>query len=200
MAQIFGTITITEFARRMGVDESTVREAVKSGKITEQAVDRTNPRRPRIIEEIAVKDWAQNYAPRHIQNDELNDRLLGKIMPLPELPEGMEDFDDGPVEEVDDMIKVRKTASLAEAKRVEAIYKAKTAALEYAEKKKTLVSRAKLDKELFALGQEVSSAMLGIPDKWIDNILATDSRMEAHSMLYSAITEALEAMSKNIEV
>jgi hypothetical protein len=69
--------------------------------------------------------------------------------------------------------------------------------------KGSLVNSKDVYKELFAVGQTVRSAMQAIPDKYIDNILACDTRQEASDLLNKAISQALEELSnavKDVEI
>lgn len=218
-------ISIREFSRRVGVSDTAVNKAIKAGKISESCLDRSNPKRPKINPEAALKSWGKNYAPGWKQSDKLNEAIekqaIVKVTPDPEKTEPIKAKKknlsirgnelDVPVEESDDMespidpeesdtIWIRKNATFAEAKRVEAIAVAKLAQVKLNEQKGKLISKDKVYKEFFDVGVRVRTSLQGIPDKWIDNLLACSTRSEAHSMLYEAITESLEELVKTGDV
>lgn len=168
-------ISIREFAKRVNVDHSSIREAMSNGRISDAAISDG-----KIKYEIAIKEWEAIGGGNSANKS------------VPELP--AEDTTPG------DTIHIRKNASLSEAKRVEAIAKAKLAQIELEKTKGSLVEKKEVYKELFAVGQEIRSALQGIPDKYIDNILACSTRSESHAMLFEAITEALAGLSKKIEL
>lgn len=81
------------------------------------------------------------------------------------------------------------------AKRARAVYQAKIAELDYKERTGELVKRDEVYKALYSYGQRVRDALLAVPDKTIDNILAAKTRNESHLLLLNAISDALEKMS-----
>lgn len=216
-------ISIREFARRVGVSDTAVHKAIKAGKISASCLDHSNPKRPKIFPDAALKEWGVNYVPNWEQSPALaaaieksetpvstEARVLSVTHRSPktkavvehslsddehQLDEN-ETVDSEKPDDESENIRLSKKASQKEAKRIREIADAKMAIVKLQEAKGKLVAREKVDKEFFDVGVSVRAAMQGIPDKWIDNILACDTRSEAHAMLYSAITEALEALHK----
>lgn len=212
-------ISIREFSRRIGCSDTAVLKAIKAGKITEESIDRTNPKRPLIHSTSALKSWGKNYAPNYNQSDKIEQALkpekeLMLIRPLskkeqlaemqkPELPASITnemDFDGGDQTDDSEEINerptwVKKGATLNLAKTVEAIHKANLAQIEVLTAKGKLISRSKAEKQFYDAGIVIRSKLQGIPDKLIDLILACDDRMEAHTILYNGITEALEDLA-----
>ena len=157
-------ISKREFAKRVGVTDTAINKAIQKGFI-EHGVDSNG----KLIYEVALGEW--NNRPKSIQ--EANKNQLEK-----EVKEnGGDNF-----------------VSFNEAKRREALLKVQMLAIEIKERKGELVERVKVDNELFDLGAIIRTSLQGIPDKHIDNILACATRQEAHSILYKAITESLEAL------
>lgn len=212
-------ISIREFSRRVGVSDTAVNKAIKAGKISEDCLDRSNIKRPKINPIAALKSWGKNYAPGWKQSNKLNESIEAhaeiKEQPVEKKPETVKqkknlsirgnELDvpaDDQLEDPDenDTIWIRKSATFAEAKRVEAIAIAKLAQVKLNEQKGKLISKDKVYKEFFDVGIRVRTSLQGIPDKWIDNLLACSTRSEAHSMLYEAITESLEELVKTGEV
>lgn len=83
--------------------------------------------------------------------------------------------------------KVAKT----EAERVSAIFKAKILQLAYKEKRGQMVPIAKVNTVLFSYGQEIRTAVEGIPNRVIDKIRATDTRHEALRILEEEVYNTL---------
>lgn len=211
-------ISIREFARRVGISDTAVHKAIKAGKISQVCLDCSNPKRPEIFPESALKEWGRNYAPQWNQSPALDTALTSqqalpdaKILFVKRKKDTVEhapisgEFQDEPdmnepglidpgAEDESDHIRLYRKSTLNEAKRVEAIAQAKLAQVKLAEQKGKLVSKDKVYKEFYDVGVRVRTALQGISDKIIDNVLACDTRNEAHSMLYGAITEALESL------
>lgn len=208
-----------EFAESIGVSDTAVRKAITSGKISEACIDRTNPKRPKINAQKALVEWGKNYVPGYTQSEKLEATLEGsqtkvkdpapekkqkvKKAPAPEQKKEQKRIPATGEREVEelaegdfDTIVLYKDADLKEAKRVGEIAKAKLAMVELKERKDKLIDKAMVQRELFAHGQAIRSGFQGIPDKWIDNIMACADRHEAHAMLTRAIAEVLELLSK----
>ena len=53
-----------------------------------------------------------------------------------------------------------------------------------------------VDSELFAAAQEIRNALLVIPDRIIDQVIAeSDNRNKAHGIIYNAIADELEKLA-----
>ncbi len=86
--------------------------------------------------------------------------------------------------------------SLNDAQRRERAAKARLAELELAEKEGSLVEKATIDAELFAAAQEIRNALLVIPDRIIDQVIAeAANRNKAHGIIYNAIADELEKLA-----
>jgi hypothetical protein len=208
-------LSVREFAEGVGVSDTAVHKAVKAGKIPKSCFDYTNIKRPKINKEAALLAWGKNWAPAYNQAPDLGKALAGAKDPKPEAPASSstpapvpkskkppkdpDQLELDPDDLDSSYIQINDDADFNEAKRVEAIGKAKLVQIELAERKGKLVDKSKVYKELYSIGQEIRSALQGIPDKHIDNILACDNRPEAHSLLYKAITEALEGFTKKLK-
>lgn len=99
-------------------------------------------------------------------------------------PESADNFDDEETEISDIVLK-------PEAERRSAILKAKMLQLAYKEKRGEMVPIVKVNAVLFSYGQEIRSAVEGIPNRAIDKILATDARHEAKRILEEEIYNTL---------
>lgn len=164
-------ISIREFAKRMKCADSAIRKAIQNGVISEGY----DSKKKKILYQKAKKEWEARSA--HAKKSELDKKQTTKSTQL------------------------NAFMTLAEATRLSKIYEAKKRELEVAELEGVLVRKEYVYKELLQAGQEIRSALQTIPDKFIDNILACSNRSEAHSVLYSAITEALQGLHfKNVKI
>ena len=185
-------VSIREFARRVGVSDVAVGKAIAAGKIV-QAIDYTNPKRPKIDPDVALQEWGKNYDPSYQRTDKVNERMgegvktpkPTKAKPKPPSPDSEPETPQQP-----------GAKSLAEIKRQAAEVKLHISAIELKEKKGQLVDKDKVYKALFAAGQEVRTAFQAVPDRVIDDILAAKTRNEAHSVLFNAIADTLETLSE----
>ena len=172
-------VSLREFARRMEVSEGAIRKAIASQKISAASVSKTKSGRPELLFQKAKADWEINGGGLRKGYKENHKKTVTKQdIDAPDKPVG-------------------NTISLAEAKRQAAIYDAKRKGLELAELQKILVPRAKVYEELFAFGQEIKTHIQSIPDKYIDLIMASQNRAEAHKILSTAINEALDTLSRS---
>lgn len=182
-------ISIREFARRMKVRDTSVHKAIKSGKIV--AGVQGSGTEKKILFETARREWAAAHDPTYAQRSPaLTANLAGQPIPAqsPTAPAV-----GGSVE------KEAGDTSLASAKRLQSVIKAKTMSLELQRLQGTLVDKNEVNKQLFALGQELKSAILAVPDRCIDDIMACTTRGAAFQLLYSHLVDALTAMSDGIK-
>lgn len=88
------------------------------------------------------------------------------------------------------------SSSYADARRVDAILQAQLKSLDLSQRKGELVNKEIVYKQLFTFGQNMRTSLLAVPDRTIDNILASKSRAEAYNLLTSALHEVLEQLTK----
>lgn len=75
------------------------------------------------------------------------------------------------------------------------IAKARIAELELQEKEGALVSRERINAQLFAAGKELRDTLLAIPDRITDVVMAEDNRAIIHNTIYDAIADALQKLA-----
>ncbi len=182
---------VREFARHVGVSDTSVRKAITAKKIPEYCIDRTDPKKPLIEVKKAMQVWGEKFNHSNVQSHKLLNKLKSVAVKT-ESPE-QEDVDVEDFIESEDIV-IKNNATSEEATRVKKIAEARYAQLELAEAKGRLISKAKNDNELFNTGVVIRTSILGIPDKHIDNIRAASTRQEAHSYLYKALVESLESL------
>ncbi|RAJ00457.1 hypothetical protein LX64_04163 [Chitinophaga skermanii] len=154
-----------QYAKEIGVSNEAVRRAIKDGKIVKGWDAATK----KIIPEIANAEWG------YIHNAASTDNHVN----------------DTPKKG----LTLDSDSSYNDAKRVKEILSAQLIALELKEKKEELVNKAAVYQELFKFGQQIRTAFLNIPDRTIDNIIAAETRSEAHAILTNAIHEVLEKLT-----
>jgi hypothetical protein len=182
-------VSIREFARIVGVSDMAVRKAIASGKIVE-AIDYTNPQRPKIDAVKAAQEWGKNYDPSYERSDKVSESInVGTTHKAPR----RSDVDTG----IPNLPHPSEGGrSLADIKRQTAEVKLRLAAVELKQKQGQLVDKDLVFRSLFAAGQEMRTALQTVPDRCIDGILAAKDRNDAHVILYNEITTALERLSE----
>ncbi|WP_304708975.1 hypothetical protein [uncultured Rikenella sp.] len=177
---------ISDFERLTGVNGRTVRSAVKKGRIPADCVKRfdDNPAAPYYIDpQPAAIHWYNNINGNSPLSKTVKNGLAAYIQTF------------CPVE-VLGMATPEDQMSLNDAQRRERAAKARLAELELAEKEGSLVEKATIDAELFAAAQEIRNALLVIPDRIIDQVIAeAANRNKAHGIIYNAIADELEKLA-----
>jgi hypothetical protein len=64
-------VSYREYARMQGIKLSSLQDRIKRGGISEQAIDRTSPHRPKIITEIADVDWQARRSEQGHDSDQM---------------------------------------------------------------------------------------------------------------------------------
>lgn len=192
-------VSIREFAKIVGVSESAVRKAIAAGKIV-SSIDYTNPTRPKINAVAAVKEWGRNHDPSYERTEKVSAEMQIKVEE-PKDAKGVKPPKKEKVKdevETEDIPKLPHPAqggrSIAEIKRQTAEVKLRLAAVDLKQKQGQLVDKDLVFRSLFNAGQEMRTALQTVPDRCIDGILAAKDRNEAHVILYTEITNALERL------
>lgn len=174
-------ISIREYARRRGCSDTSVHKALQSGKIVAGLVIKGGKKF--INPAVANVEWSSSHDPAYDRTSKSGAPIFDETGSAG-LPQGT--GSDGHA--------VRNEHTLAAAKRAQAVYKAKLQELEYKKKSGELVHKGEVYKALYSAGQELRQSLMAIPDRLIDNILASRSRNEAHNLLTNALADALEAL------
>lgn len=173
-------ISIRKFSRDLKVSDTAVRKAIKADKIV-KGVQRDEAGNPTgIFPVIALKEWKENSNPNTFRAGK---NAVDEKEDLPEPPPKKED-----------------ETSLAQINRAKAFVELKLKKLELEKKQGTLVEVEKVYQQLFNAGKEISGAILVVPDRVIDNILACSNRTDAHALLYKELEGALEKMARLPEI
>lgn len=178
MAKNENKVSIREYARSKGVSDTTIRKAIKSGKI-KKGYDEGSKK---IIPQVADREWGDTIV-QPLQTG-------SQTIPAKEIKENE-------AEQVitGDGIVLDKDETYAEALRKDLIIKANLNALKLRMKEGEVVEKSKVYKELFSFGKQIRLRFQSIPDRIIDDVLAAPGRNEAHMILFNAISDVLEELT-----
>ncbi|WP_294597420.1 hypothetical protein [uncultured Rikenella sp.] len=186
-----GWVKISDFEELTGISSKTIAAAIKRGYIPDQVADRvgTGATSPYFLDpQQAAKSWYGSLNAAHPASRKIRQMLADYI----------KTFDSTFI--APEKKHVENPAALAltyeDAQLQEKIAKARLAELELAEKEGSLVAKATIDAELFAAAQEIRNALLVIPDRIVDQVIAeAANRNKAHSIIYNAIADELEKLA-----
>jgi phage terminase Nu1 subunit (DNA packaging protein) len=85
--------------------------------------------------------------------------------------------------------------SFTDAKKIEQVYKAKLSRLKFEKESGKLIEKSAVHKELFNIGSGIREAILGVPGRCIDNVLAAETRRGALKIIYDELADALELLT-----
>lgn len=192
-------ISIREYARRVGVSDTAVLKAYKAGKIPEGIVYPEGGGRPYVFPILASRAWGKNLNPDSGNNIHLIENIenANKVGSTKIIPK--EAVKNKPIiteEDLDTTPEVKEDGtSLTEAKRVEAIYRAKLLRLEYFEKEKQLISFNDVNKQLAEMGIKIRETLESLPNKTVDLIHSQPGRNEALIVFNKAVKELLTKLA-----
>ena len=195
------TISIREYARRIGVTEAAVRRAIRTGKIVKGIIPNVKNGRPMVIQSIADREWAASYTGKTNAAPILKERFGFNDAGTPQASAVSITLPTNNEEEQDNLGAISNPRTMRDAQLKEQIYKANMAEIKYNEALGKLVKKEAVYKKFFEFGTQVREAMQSIPDRVIDLILASSSRNEAHEILSAELSRALDTLSnyKNTE-
>lgn len=211
-----GWVKVSEFEALTGLNNRTVTLAIKRGGIPSECWRRVGEGKTSPIcinPQSAAVHWYRHLNGTHHLTQPLRDKLAAYIRTFD--PAGVEDQEGdtmtderGGDQEGNTNIKdeeaegdsVRKGGgdkmTFAEAQRRKEVAKAKTAELEFLEKEGSLISKAAVQDQLFNVGKELRDALLAVPDRVTDEILAAgDNRTKVNNIIYDAIAGELERLA-----
>lgn len=168
-------ISQREYAARLGISNSAVSNAIRDGRIKKGW-------------DAKLKKIIVDYADAEFGNLHQQSNRKPAVSSIP----------DEPIKNPSSLT-LNGDSTYAEAKRVREILQAQIVAIELKEKKGELIHKESAQKQLFTFGQNVRISLTSIPDRVIDEILASNTRQEAHLILSTAIFNALEEIT-NFEI
>lgn len=183
-------VKLADFAKITGLSSKTVARAIREGRIPATCVTlvgTTEGNQTYYLNPAeAVREWLGNIDTSKVRSRQIHEKLSVVLLRL----------------EGKDTTTAKKkskqpppTLSLAEIRLREAYAKARLSELTLAKTEGELVSRAEVESSLFTLAKELRDALLAIPDRIIDNIMAAENRTQGHRVLYNALADELERLS-----
>lgn len=184
-----GWVKISDFEELTGVSAKTVAAAIKRGYIPENFADvvGTSATSPYYLNpQQAAICWYKSLNAAHPAQRKVREALAGYIKtfdqtivaPPPKEPAG-----------------AATKITYEDAQLQEKIAKARIADLELQEKEGSLVSREAVNDQLFAAGKELRDALLTIPDRITDIIMAEENRTIVYNTIYDAIAGELQKLA-----
>ncbi len=202
-------LSLRKYASLKGCSEGNVRAAIKSGKI-KQGVVREGDKVKGIDVDVADREWSSNYNTDRVRNQSVFESVVSNKKVEPKKQEktkidkqnlkiNSQQVSNASAEnnEVKDQNNITSEMSIADAKRAEAILKAKKLQIEIEEMQGRLIDADKVKKSLYEFGSQVRERLLMVPDLVVDRVMAARNRNEGHILLTVEITSALESLSKN---
>lgn len=218
-------VSYREYARMQGIKLSSLQDRIKRGTITERAIDRTKPHRPKIITEIADADFAArrdesaadtdamkrplpNPAPELNPVDEMFDppikkqkSVLDKKLPPLEKPTTKVVEIDGEFVEAHVEPGINPDHNLyfnkyRKAKAGTEELKARKLELEVGELEDRLLDKEQVKARIQKLVSVTRENLLNIPSKISPELIAITNLVEMETKLYKEINVALETLAK----
>jgi hypothetical protein len=187
-----GWVKLTEFERLTGLNNQTVALAIRCGRIPAKFVKKigTGATSPKYIyPQAAAVSWYKNLNSNHHLSRTLRSSLAKYIRKF--APDVVGE------DEKKNKQEVQEKLSYDEALRREKAAKARTAELELAEKEGSLISKTNVYNSLFEIGKQVRDALLSIPERVTDDIIASvENRTKVRNLIYDAIAAELERLSE----
>ena len=183
-----GWIKISDFEELTGISAKTISAAIKRGYIPDNFADRVgkSATSPYYLNpQQAAVCWYKSLNAAHPAQRKVRESLAGYI----------KTFDKSVIEPATKAPTSATKMTYEDAQLQEKIAKARIADLELQEKEGSLVSRDRVNDQLFAAGKELRDALLTIPDRITDLIMAEDNRTMVYNTIYDAIAGELQKLA-----
>lgn len=184
-----GWIKISDFEELTGISAKTVAAAIKRGYIPDNFADvvGTSATSPYYLNpQQSAACWYKSLNAAHPAQRKVRETLAGYI----------KTFDKSVIEpEAKDPASGGAKMTYEDAQLQEKIAKARISELELQEKEGTLVSRERINDQLFAAGKELRDALLTIPDRITDLVMAANNRTTVYNTIYDAIASELQKLA-----
>lgn len=194
-----------EYAEHAGVSTQTVSNWINKGKITEASLKHgvicsDGKKRTKIIPHLADKDRAGNLSESAKRNHKLGGRPPGKTKPKPKPKPKLITAKKEPkikiasdaVQTADDIPEgIDANMTQADAERIQKIYKAATAQVEYLEKRKKLVNRQEDRRKVYEVLQQTMTDLSSLPRKSdiVAGLVAAETPEDVEDILARTIFE-----------
>ena len=176
----------------MGVSDTSIHKAINSGKITAASWTFDKKGKKLLYPSKASAEWGKTFDPTRTQATKTGGMLQ---LPTDTPPTPPQQSADAPI----DTDTQKNPMSVAQLKLISEKLKIRKAQIELQEQEGSLVPKKAVYDALFSFGKEIRQAFQAIPDRVLDNLLASENRTEAYNILSEAISQTLEQMAEIIE-
>lgn len=188
------TITVKEFAAKMGVSVQAVHKAINQRRLVKSV--RKSKNGIVLDSKLAVTEWQDTLQRPSRSKVILGDAVVGggesRRPAEPPIPQNAPEPAD------DDTQKIKKLANIKNSIAVQQLYKAKLTQLEFEKRSGKLKSAELVNRELFALGKILKENLLNIPDRISAEIASMTDRTEVHNKLTQEIKICLNDLIEGI--
>jgi hypothetical protein len=185
-----GAVTLSEFARRIGVTRQAVTKAAKKGRIR---VRKQGQNKFVIDPEEAEKAWRENRTQQPISVEKSTPKAKKGKPASGDLADQVKSHAQAhePTEHENTYAKANATYK---------DYKAKIAEIEYREKTKAVSPVAGVKKNAYESGKIIKNALMNIPDRTSAMLAAETQERKIHAMLTKEINKVLEVINARLTV
>ncbi len=174
-------VSISEFARLIGISRGSVQFAIRKGRIT----CKTKGRKKLIDPVVGKKQWAASINKRASDNGKKGKgkkktKTTKVESPKPYEPHAKKDSDG------------EMTAS--EAERREKVYRSQLSELKYLEQKGNLLRKEDVQREAFEVGRETRDALMTIPTRFAHELAVETDPHKLETKLTKLMQKALEKL------
>lgn len=187
-------IGIREAARRLGVSDTAVHKAIKSGRVTVASRTETS-NRPLVAWPQTQQDWLANSdASKRTHVGSRGSPVRSKDpAPSVQLATNTATDDDGAASAA--VAKAAAGPSLAQSRAIREAYQARLAKLEFEQKSGKLVDAAEVKVRAFKMARSARDALLGLPDR-LAPVLASETDVQVvHRLLLDDIERTCQRLA-----
>jgi phage terminase Nu1 subunit (DNA packaging protein) len=197
-------ISIREFARRIHVSEGAVRKAIKEKKI----VAGFDEKKGKILFVQAYAEYGQSKTAPKAGHGVSKAKVAEKLTAMQgatvaagdddDLPEDVAEYKHLSVSELIEKINVHDKLEYSETLRLDMILAIAKEKMKLEEMQGTLVKKADIDKQLFALGNELKLKLQNIPNRCVALVRSAANDVESSNILLKEINQVIESFINNI--
>lgn len=184
------TISVREYARRLNIDEKAVRQAISKGLITKKAYD---VKAKKINPSVANKEWGHKHKVVKARAGVSRAKAIEKINP--DVKQGVQAplIEEETLDKLLESLRIRSTMGASEAMRVREVIGAALDKKKLEEAEGRLVSRDKVEKALFVVGNELKKALYNIPQRIVRDIMAAPNEVDAINIFNDELSQVLNS-------
>jgi hypothetical protein len=189
----FSSVSIAAYARELEVSPRLIRKAIDEKKIV-KAIHYKGERICGINKYQASWEWLENSPGANSFNKK---HLVERLEGLAEhgKPEQAELKSKKSNIETSDL----ESLTSSELRKKQEILKIEKLELELREKKGFLVEASKVSESMYNFGSQIKASIMAVPDRIIDDLMASENRAEAYLKLQKALSDSLRDLAdKNL--